>query len=61
MQFAVLNSDNIVVNIIIADDQETAEQLLNATCIPDPDNNAWIGYGWDGQQFEQPVPTYPGE
>jgi len=60
MQLAVVEN-GIVTNTIVCESVELAEQLLGKTCIPDPDNKAWIGLGWDGQEFEQPKPTHPGE
>lgn len=53
--FAVIKS-NKVVNIIVADTKEIAEQVTGSECVEYFNNNiAHIGLGYDGSTFEQPV------
>lgn len=53
--FAVLDN-NTVVNTIVADTKEIAEQVTNATCIEyNEANPAGIGYHYDGEMFIQPL------
>jgi hypothetical protein len=55
--FAVL-SGNTVMNIITADSLEIAESVTGLTCIEyTSENPAYIGLGFDGTTFEQPIPT----
>lgn len=52
--FAVIR-DNVVVNTIIVDNKELAEELTGQLCVEYFDENpAVIGYGFDGTTFEQP-------
>ncbi len=52
--FAVI-LDNKVINIIVADSKESAEQATNNMCVEYTDSNpAYIGLGYDGTTFEQP-------
>lgn len=45
--YAVMHNDTVV-NIVIADDKDEAEQALNVTLIGyTPDNPAGIGYTYD--------------
>lgn len=60
MQLAVIEN-GIVINTIVCESKELAEQLLGKTCVPNPESKAWIGLGWDGKNFEQPKPHHPGE
>ena len=54
--FATLDKDNKVTNIIVADSQEIAEQVTGLPCAEyTADNPAHIGLGYDGTTFEQPV------
>lgn len=55
MNFAVI-SGNSVVNIIVADSKEIAEEVTGLTCVEYTNENpAHIGLGYDGTTFEQPV------
>jgi len=55
MNFAVIEN-NIVVNIIVADSKEIAEQVTGLHCVKYTDANpAHIGLRFDGRTFEQPV------
>jgi len=58
--FAVMNG-NVVVNVIVADTKEIAEQVTNATCIEfDFDiNPAGIGYIYDDKKFSLPIVEAP--
>jgi len=52
--FAVI-LDNKVINIIVADSKESAEQATNNLCVEYTNSNpAYIGLGYDGTTFEQP-------
>ncbi len=50
-KFAVLNSDGEVINIIVADSKEIAEQATGAACEELPELDFGIGDLWDGTQF----------
>lgn len=55
-QFAVMN-DNNVVNIIVAESKEVAENITNSACIEYFDDKpAFIGGTWDGADFIKPQP-----
>jgi hypothetical protein len=55
--FAVLDND-VVINTIVADTKEIAEQITNAICIEyDRTNPAGIGYQFDGTTFIEPEAT----
>lgn len=52
--FAVIEND-LVINVIIADDLEIAEQVTGKPCIEyDDDNPAGIGWTYDGESFTPP-------
>lgn len=53
--FAVLK-DNKVINVIIADTKEIAEQVTNKTCIEYTEENpAGIDWTYNGSEFIAPV------
>ena len=52
--YAVLNSDNLVVNRIVAESLEDAVTFTNATCI-ECDGTSNIGDTWNGTSFVRPV------
>lgn len=58
-EFAVLEN-NIVINTIVCESKELAEQLLGKTCVPcniqstNPDEVAVVGVEWDGNKFIHP-------
>lgn len=55
MNYAVIE-DNKVINLIVADSKEIAEQVTCLTCVEYTNENpAHIGLGFDGTTFEQPV------
>lgn len=54
MFFAAINN-GIVVNILIADSKETAEQITGLTCIPS--NTAGIGWSYDDETGEFTAPA----
>jgi hypothetical protein len=59
--FAVIQ-DNIVINAIVADTKEIAEQVTGSTCVEYTDENpAGIGYTYDGENFIAPVVEEPTE
>jgi hypothetical protein len=49
MNFAVLNHNNIVENIIVADSKEVVETIFNTLCIEYTDENPAI-VGWTYEQ-----------
>ena len=57
-KYAVIN-ENVVVNIILADSVEIAEQVTGHTCIECTDLlNPNVGYLWNGDSFTVPeTPT----
>lgn len=53
-KYAVIN-ENVVVNLILADSVEIAEQVTGHTCIECTDLlNPNIGYLWNGDSFTVP-------
>jgi hypothetical protein len=53
--YAVIN-DNKVINIIVCDSKEIAEQVTGTICIEYTNENpAGIGYTWDGSVFTKPI------
>lgn len=55
-KFAVLAPNNFVLNIIVADSKESADEVTGANCVEYTDENpAHIGLTYDGETFEQPV------
>jgi hypothetical protein len=55
LKFAVLDSNNIVENIIVAESKETAESILQRQCILiDSTTVVQIGMIWDGTEFNNP-------
>jgi hypothetical protein len=54
--YAVIE-DGVVVNLIVAESLEVAESLTEQTCIEynSSDKPPFVGLGWDGTEFEQPV------
>lgn len=55
--FAVIEN-NIVVNVIVAESLEDAENATNLTCIEyTNDSLAGIGWTYNGSTFEQPILT----
>lgn len=56
--FAVLDDNNKVLNIIVAESKEVAEDVIKKTCIEYNDENpAHIGWDWDGTNFINPTPV----
>jgi|LakMenEpi03Aug12_release.lakeMendotaPanAssembly.Ray.scaffolds.fasta_scaffold2240933_2 hypothetical protein len=52
--YAVIQNDKVV-NIIVCDSKEIAEQITNLTCIEyTEENNAGIGWTYDGTSFINP-------
>lgn len=57
--YAVIDN-NIVINIIVADTKEVAEQVTGLTCVEYTDENpAGIGWSYDGENFIAPVVEEP--
>jgi hypothetical protein len=54
--YAVIEND-IVINVIVADTVEIAEEVTGKTCVEYNDNNlAGIGWAYDGEKFVAPEP-----
>jgi hypothetical protein len=58
--FAVLNENNGVENVIVADTLEVAEDVTGKTCIP-CDSTSVLGGTWNGTEFIMPVIEPPAE
>jgi len=55
-KFVVLNSENIVENIIIASSLSVAEDVTKATCVLiNSEDNVQIGYTYNAGSFIAPV------
>lgn len=59
--YAVLNSNNIVENVIVASSLEAAENVTSQACIyiTEATKPAHVGLGWNGTEFEQPAVVEP--
>ena len=57
--FAVIDSDNTIINLIVADSIETAENVTGKTCIEyDLDENLLdLTWTYDGESFIAPEPV----
>ena len=54
--YAVIEN-NLVINVILADALDIAEQVTGKTCIEYNDSNpAGIGWAYDGEKFVAPQP-----
>jgi hypothetical protein len=52
--YAVIQNDKVV-NIIVSDSKEIAEQITNLTCIEYiKENSVGIGWTYNGSTFEKP-------
>jgi hypothetical protein len=58
--FAVLNEVNGVLNVIVADTLEIAEDVTGKTCVPCDDTSV-VGAIWNGTEFILPVIEPPTE
>ena len=57
--FAVIK-DNKVVNVVVADNKEIAEQTTNLSCVNVDNKDAGIGWSYDGTSFTNPYkPNLP--
>lgn len=57
--FAVIEN-NIVINVIVADSKEIAEEATNQTCVEYTNENpAGIGWTYNGVSFDAPVVEEP--
>jgi hypothetical protein len=53
--FAVLNEDNVVENIIIVESKSLADELTGKNCVEfNHDNPAHVGGTYDGSSFSNP-------
>jgi hypothetical protein len=59
-KYAVIDANNIVADIIVADSVEDAELATGRPCVESTESNsAVIGLGYDGTRFEQRVIVPP--
>jgi hypothetical protein len=52
--FAVLDHDEYVSNVIVAESREIAEDVTGKTCIP-CESTQVMGWHWNGTEFIEPV------
>lgn len=53
--FAILNNNNDVINIIVAENKEIAEEITTLKAQEyDPSTLVAIGFNWDGEKFNPP-------
>jgi hypothetical protein len=57
--YAVLDENNVVIDVIVADNKEVAETATQRTCIELPPLNHGVGDIWDGTKFNKPVFIHP--
>ena len=50
-KFAILNTNNVIINTIVAESLDTAKLATKANCIELPDSGFGDGDFWDGTQF----------
>ena len=58
--FATLDANNVVTNVIVADSLEIAEDVTGLTCVP-CDSTEFLGATWNGAEFIKPVIEPPAE
>jgi hypothetical protein len=51
--FAVLGNENAVINVIVAESKEDAENVTEKTCIP-CESTSQLGHIWNGTEFIAP-------
>ena len=55
-QYGVLE-DGFIINVILAESKEIAEEVIGKDCVfIATDNEAGIGWRWDGEAFTDPRP-----
>jgi hypothetical protein len=54
--FAVIDENNLVVNVIVADSKEVAESVTGLTCIEDSELLGSIGLVYNDGIFAAPLP-----
>jgi hypothetical protein len=60
--FAQLDLNNKVINVLVADTKEVVEEITQSTCIEYTDENpAYIDWAWDGTNFIAPTIEEPTE
>jgi hypothetical protein len=57
--YAVLDENNVVINVIVADTKEIAETATERVCIELPPLNHGVGDTWDGEKFIKPTFIHP--
>lgn len=57
--FAVLDHENNVSNVIVAETREVAEDVTGKTCIP-CEGTRFLGHHWNGSEFVEPLEIEPG-
>lgn len=55
-KFAVINSSNMVTNVVVADTEQDAVSATGETCV-EITNLGGIGWTWDGTNFVHPENT----
>lgn len=51
--FAVLSDSNSVINVIVAESKEIAEDVTGKTCVP-CEGTQYLGHAWNGSEFVAP-------
>jgi|688.fasta_scaffold2183934_1 hypothetical protein len=54
--FAVLDHENNVSNVIVAETREVAEDVTGKTCVP-CESTYFFGWHWNGTEFIKPEPV----
>ena len=58
-KYALLNASNVIIDVIVADTKEIAEQATGGICVELPETNAGIDHTWDGTNFISPPRPEP--
>ena len=58
-RFAIVDGTGLVLDVIVAADQSTAESVTGSVAVPDPIVVAGIGDTWDGTKFVKAQPAVP--
>lgn len=53
-KYGLLNASNVVIDVIVADTKEIAEEATGGICVELPETNAGIDDTWDGTNFISP-------
>lgn len=58
--FAVLDHNNVVSNVIVAENKEIAEDVTGNICVP-CEGTQYLGARWNGNEFIMPIIEVPAE